>query len=82
MLPLFVTGKETSFTMVSVAADSQLRMRAIEGCCDNPCHCHQRKQSGQETLKRVLKIVIGRLKCSSSQLIASGRVGGGRLSFL
>ena len=30
----------------------------------------------RKPLKRALKTVIGRLKCGSSQLIASGRVGG------
>lgn len=36
MLPLAVKDKEATFAMVLMIVDSQLRMKGIEGFCDNP----------------------------------------------
>ena len=79
---LTVKGKEGSFAVVLMNADSWLRMRDLEGYCDNlyPIPSKERVYSVSHW-KEVLKIVM--LKCSSSQLITSarGRSGEG-LNFL
>lgn len=73
-------GKEASFAMLSVTADSQLGMRDIEGFGDNPPPFSGKKQSRQAAIES-FKTVIKRWKCSSSQLVASVGEGEG-LSYL
>lgn len=58
MPPLNVMGKEASFVLVSMTTDSQLRMRAFDGFCDNlsPVTPHpQRDSSVRKLLNGVLK---------------------------
>lgn len=48
--PLTEKGKETSFAVVVMTADSQLRTRDM-GFCDNlptPCHPHPKKKKEKE----------------------------------
>lgn len=60
MLQLTVNDKDVSFAVVSVTADSQF----LE------CFCDMKPLN-----KTLLKSMIGRLKCISSYLMASGRFG-------
>jgi hypothetical protein len=56
---LTVKGKDASFSVVSMTADSQLRERDIEGFCGNPyIHLPTHPQSNsldRKPLKRTLK---------------------------
>lgn len=67
-------GEQTSFAVVSMLAESQLRKRDTKGTCDNlPPPLPPKKQSEQKPNKTGdLKIMIRILKCNSSQLMASG----------
>lgn len=72
-------GKEASFVTLSVAADSQLRMRDLKDLAITP-PLPPKKQAGS-CCKESFKTVIKLWKCSSSELMASVRDGEG-LSYL
>lgn len=54
-LLLAVVGKEASFTVVSMAVGSSLRMRDLEDICDALSPPPERKSLDEKPLKRVLE---------------------------
>ena len=88
MLPLTIKSKVTTFAMLLMTADSQLRMKDIESLYDNDDNyssipsCQKKVRAWTESHQReLLKIVLRLLDYRFPQLMASGKgVGRGRLA--
>lgn len=52
MLPLTIKGKEASFAVVSMNADSQLKMWEIQGFYDNLSLPPKKRQYRQEAIEK------------------------------
>ena len=77
-----VKGKEASFVVVSMTADSKLRKRYIEYFWDNSTTSLKKVTVKAESHQRELFVII-MLRCSSLQLMTSDRdVGREGISFL
>jgi hypothetical protein len=85
VLLLTTDGKEASLAMLLMIADTQLRKRNVQSLYDNSyIHHHPKKKNSLEmkpSRRTKKKKVLGILKWSSLQVMASGR-GAGGLSFL
>lgn len=55
MLLLTVKGKEATFAIVLMTADSQLRKRDIEGFCKNPSPIKKSNNINRKPLKKIHK---------------------------
>lgn len=77
---LTVKGKEATFAVELMAADSELRKRHMEGFCGNQL---SKSKSLENHQREFLKMMTRMLKCSFLQLMVSGGSQGGEgLSFL